>query len=63
MKMNECLLVSVDFTNGKDVGVLIVGRKAPGKTATIINAFTGQEAFDLYEKLITVKKENKNVDG
>lgn len=27
MKINESLLVGVDFTNGEDVGVLIVGRK------------------------------------
>lgn len=55
-KVNECLLVSVDFTKGEDIGVLIVGRQNNGKI-DIINAFQGQEAADIYRKLITVKKE------
>jgi hypothetical protein len=56
LKVNECLLVSVDFTKGEDVGVLIVGRQNNGKI-DIINAFQGTEAADIYRKLITVKKE------
>lgn len=56
LKVNECLLVSVDFTKGEDTGVLIVGRQNNGKV-DIINAFQGQEAADIYRKLITVKKE------
>lgn len=55
-KVNECLLVSVDFTKGEDIGVLIVGRQNNGKI-DIINAFQWQEAADIYRKLITVKKE------
>ncbi len=55
-KVNECLLVSVDFTKGEDIGVLIVGRQNNGKI-DIINAFQGQQAADIYRKLITVKKE------
>ncbi len=38
LKINECLLVSVDFTKGIDIGVLIVGRQKNGKV-DIINAF------------------------
>lgn len=58
LKVNECLLVSVDFTQGEDTGVLIVGRQKKGKV-DVINAFQGQEAIDIYKKLITVnKKEN-----
>lgn len=55
LKVNECLLVSVDFTQGKDTGVLIVGRQKKGKV-DVINAFQGQEAIDIYKKLITVNK-------
>lgn len=55
LKVNECLLVSVDFTQGEDTGVLIVGRQRKGKV-DIVNAFQGQEAIDIYKKLITVKK-------
>lgn len=55
LKVNECLLVSVDFTKGEDTDVLIVGRQNNGKV-DIVNAFQGQEATDIYRKLITVKK-------
>lgn len=55
LKVNECLLVSVDFNRGVDVGVLIVGRQRNGKV-DIVNAFQGQEAEEIYRKLITVKK-------
>lgn len=59
LKVNECLLVSVDFTKGEDIGILLVGRQKEGKV-DIINAFQGQEAVDIYRKLITVKnKENR----
>lgn len=61
LKVNECLLVGVDFTKNEDTGVLIVGRQKNGEV-TIINAFQDKEAFGLYEKLITVKKEDGN-DG
>lgn len=55
LKVNEYLLVSVDFTQGEDTGVLIVGRQKNGKV-DIVNAFQGQEAIDIYKKLITVNK-------
>lgn len=59
LKVNECLLVSVDFTQGENTGILVVGRQKNGKV-DIINAFQGQEAAEIYRKLITsplVKKE------
>lgn len=56
--ISDCILVSVDFTNGKDNSVLIVGRKRPDESAEIINAFQGKDAEELYRKLVTpVKKE------
>lgn len=58
MKVNESLLVGVDFTNGEDVGVLIVGRKRHNQSVDIINAFQGKEAEELYKKLIGKKGEN-----
>lgn len=51
--VSDTILVSVDFTNGKDTGVLVVGRKRPNQSVEIINAFQGKEAEDLYLKLIT----------
>lgn len=59
-KINESLIIGVDFSK-RDDGVLIVGRQKNGEV-TIINAFQGKEAFDIYEKLITVKKGGGN-DG
>ena len=58
-KVNECLLVSVEFTQDEDAGVLIVVRQKNGKV-DIVNAFQGQEAIDIYEKLITVNKKEVN---
>lgn len=56
MKTADSVIVSVDFSNGKDVGVLIVGRQQNGRV-DIINAFQGKEAEELYLKLITPPKE------
>lgn len=59
MNTAKCLLVGIDFNDNGDVNVLIVGEQVKGKT-TILNAFQGDEATDLYSKLIT-KKEKPNV--
>ena len=37
--------------------VLVVGRKNPNESVTIVNAFQGDEALELWNKL-TEKKEN-----
>lgn len=50
----KSLLIGVDFNEGKDVNVLIVGEKK-GTNVEIVNAFQGKEAQELYEKLITKK--------
>ena len=55
MKINESLLVGVDFTNGEDSSILIVGRKRPNQSVDIINAFQGKEAEELYKKLVGKK--------
>ena len=52
---SDTLLIGFDFTHGKDVGVLIVGRRE-GKSTNIINAFQGEEALDIYKKLVTKKE-------
>lgn len=53
--LSDSLLVGVDFSE-KDKGVLIVGRKRMNESVEIINAFQGEEARELYEKLITKKE-------
>lgn len=57
--INESLIIGVDFS-AEDRGVLIVGRKGYKQDVTVINAFQGKEARELYEKLITPAKGNKN---
>ena len=52
-KTNGAYVVSWDFSNGIDKGVLIVGYHEKKKT-NIVNAFQGKEAYDIYEKLSKV---------
>lgn len=56
--VNKSYIVGVDFTRGENTGVLIVGEQVDGKV-NIVNAFQGEEAYNLFKKLIT-KKENTN---
>ena len=56
MKTNDTLLIGTDFSNGEDIGVLIVGRKRPNQSVEIINAFQGEEAAWMYQRLIGEKK-------
>lgn len=53
--MNDTLLISIDAQANKDMPILIVGRQEPKKALEIVNAFQGQEALDLYKKLVTKK--------
>lgn len=54
-KTAECYLVSVDFSHGTDAGIMLVGKQTKGDV-DIINAFQGEEAWDIYQKLVTIKK-------
>lgn len=53
---SDTFLVSFDYTHG-DIPVLIVGRRVKKKDIDIINAFEGEEAKELYQKLTTKKGE------
>ena len=55
---SEVLLVSFDMTHGKDNEICIVGKK-DGKTITIVNAFKGQDAIDIFKMLTTVKNKKE----
>lgn len=56
MKSTDSVIVSWDFSRGKDVGVLIVGSQKNGRV-DVINAYQGKEAYELYRKLTIQKKE------
>ena len=57
MKETGSVIVSWDFSHGKDVGVLIVGEKRINQSVDIINAYQGEEAYELYKKLAVKKGE------
>ena len=52
--MNDLIFVSYD-NHSNDIPVLIVGRKRLNDSVEIVNAFDGDEAKELYERLITIK--------
>lgn len=52
---SDIFLVSFDYTHG-DIPVLVVGRKDKGEL-DIINAFKGEEAKELYQRLTAKKGE------
>ena len=56
-KVNEAVIVSVSL-NEDGTGVLIVGRQKKKNDVEIINAFQGEEAWSLYNKLT-----KKNVEA
>lgn len=62
MRVTDSILVSVDFDlkEGPDTAVLIVGKKKKGEAIDILNAFQGEEAIELWNKLTgSGKKEEK----
>lgn len=59
--LNEAssFIIGYDFSRGNDVGVLIVGKRLPNGETKIINAFQGDDAYDMYMRLTTVHKKEK----
>ena len=55
--LSDTLLVSISFSD-KDTGVLVVGRKRKNQSIEIVNAFKGDDALELYKKLVTKKEKN-----
>lgn len=60
MKSTDSVIVSWDFSHGKDVGVLIVGKQEKGKVE-IINAYQGEEAKEIYQKLVFPKSKKTSL--
>ena len=58
--ITDSILVGFNRSKDGDNTVLIVGRKRPNKSVDIINAFEGDEALELYRRLVT-KKDGQNV--
>ena len=54
MKQQGSFIVAWDFANGADNEVLLVGEKKEGRI-DIVNAFQGEEAIEIYNKLAVVE--------
>lgn len=57
-KSSGAYVVSWDFSNGPDKDLLIVGERRDGKNV-IINAFQGEKAHDIFERITAGKKEGE----
>lgn len=54
-KTNGSVIVSWDLSNGKDKALLLIGKQNKG-VVDVINAFQGEEALEIYEKLMPKEK-------
>lgn len=59
MKSTDSVIVSWDFSRGKDVGVLIVGSQKNGQV-DVINAYQGKEAYELCQRCDVVEDDKEN---
>lgn len=57
MSKTESVLVSITFNEEKDKTLMLVGKRNPRKAVEVINAFQGEEAEELYKKLVGEKKD------
>lgn len=57
--MRDAVVVSIDYDDKTNKGVLLVGRPLPNRTIGIINAVADLEAKELFEKLIAKKAVKK----
>ena len=53
--LNDTLLISIDIREGGSA-LMLIGRKRKGEMLEIVNTFQGEEAKDIYNKLITKKE-------
>lgn len=51
--MIDGILIGVDISDKDSTAVLTVGRKRMNQSVEIINAFQGDEARELYNRLVT----------
>lgn len=56
---SNSLLVGFDFHRGVDAGFIVVAQKLANEHINIINTVSGEEAWEVYQKLIG-RKENNN---
>ena len=59
MSFVDTMLIGYSISSEKDSCVLTVGRKRLNESVEIINAFSGEEAKELYKKLTTKQEDAK----
>ena len=55
----DSMLIGFNRMLGEDIATVLVGKKRENGSVEIINAFEGEEAIELYEKLITIKNKEE----
>jgi hypothetical protein len=55
----DILMVSFDLTHGPENRLCIVGKKEDSGVVTIVNAFEGDKAEDIFKLLTTVVKKGE----
>lgn len=56
----ENLHICVDFSEGEDQDVLLVGKRNLEGHVDIVNVLLGDDAHEVYKKLITPNKERRS---
>ena len=54
--MEDCLVIGIDLSNKNSIEMMTAGRVRSDQSIEIINTFQGDEARELYEKLVTKDK-------
>lgn len=54
------LYICVDFSEGEDDDILLVGQRNFDGTMKIVNTFLNEDAHEMYERLVTVRKERRS---
>lgn len=58
-KLTGSLIVGYDLGEDGKTGVLVIGKQEKGKMK-VLNAVKDQEALDLFNRLLSIKKEEKD---
>lgn len=61
--MQDTVLISYVNSVKSDNPILLVGRKRMNQTTEVINAFQGDEATELYKRLVTKKVKTDGDNG
>lgn len=58
----DSVIVSWDYSHGKDKTIVLVGKQENGKVE-VVNAFEGEEALEVINKLTTVTMSVESVEA